>query len=103
MTGLFADSRVVAFDGYSVIAGGWINKYYVQIGWQLACSCAILSYTFVVSYLIIFVIDHIPGLHVRISEESEILGVDEADVRTLFCYLHQGHSLIYVHPFHTAW
>lgn len=34
------------------------------------------------TYLIILVIDHIPGLHVRISEEGEILGVDEAEVST---------------------
>lgn len=90
MTGLFADSRVASFDGYSVITGGWINKIYKQLGWQLAGSLSIISYTFVVSYLIILAIDHIPGLRVRISEESEILGVDEADLGESsydYCYL----------------
>ncbi|KAL8278802.1 hypothetical protein RQP46_008871 [Phenoliferia psychrophenolica] len=62
LTGIFADSRVIVFDGYTVLAGGWINKHFVQVGYQLAASFAIIGYTFVVTYFIIFVIDHIPGL-----------------------------------------
>ena len=38
-----------------------------------------MAYTFVVTYLIIFVIDHIPGLKVRCTEEQEILGIDETE------------------------
>jgi len=40
------------FDG-TVIAGGWINKHYVQLGYQLADSMAILSYSFVVTLIIL--------------------------------------------------
>ncbi|KAK4702337.1 ammonium transporter, Amt family, partial [Phenoliferia sp. Uapishka_3] len=80
LTGLFADSRVVEFDGYSVITGGWINKFYKQLGFQLAGSLSIVAYTFVMTYIILFCIDHVPGLHLRVSEESEILGIDEAEL-----------------------
>ncbi|GAA5869101.1 hypothetical protein JCM1840_000469 [Sporobolomyces johnsonii] len=79
LTAFFADSRVVGFDGYSVVAGGWINHHYVQLGWQLASACAIISYTAVVTYILLFIVDHIPGLKLRASEEAEIVGIDEAE------------------------
>lgn len=31
--------------------------------------------------IILIVIDHIPGLHLRASEEGEIIGIDEDQVR----------------------
>ncbi|GAA5922853.1 hypothetical protein JCM1841_003762 [Sporobolomyces salmonicolor] len=79
LTALFADSRVVAFDGYTEIPGGWINHHYVQLGWQLASACAIISYTAVVTYILLFIVDHIPGLKLRSSEDTEIVGIDEAE------------------------
>ncbi|BGP26862.1 ammonium transmembrane transporter [Rhodotorula toruloides] len=78
LTGLFADARVVDFDGYTVIPGGWINHHYVQLGWQLASATSILAYTAVVTYILIFIVDHIPGLKVRCSEDDEIIGMDES-------------------------
>lgn len=59
-----------------------INKNYRQLGLQMAGSFTIMAYTFVVTYAIIFVIDHIPGLKVRSTEEAEILGIDETEVRS---------------------
>ncbi|KAK4055034.1 hypothetical protein OIO90_003375 [Microbotryomycetes sp. JL221] len=77
LTGLFADSRVAAFDGFTEISGGWINKYYKQLGIQLAPAVAIVGYTAVVTYILLFAIDHIPGLKLRASEDQEVLGIDE--------------------------
>ncbi|KAK4050661.1 hypothetical protein OIV83_003387 [Microbotryomycetes sp. JL201] len=77
LTALFADSRVAAFDGFTEIPGGWINKNYVQLGWQLASACAVMSYTAVVTYILLFIIDHIPGLKLRADEDAEVLGMDE--------------------------
>jgi ammonia channel protein AmtB len=34
--------------------------------------------------IILVAIDHIPGLHLRASEEAEIIGVDEAEVSLVF-------------------
>ncbi|KDE09856.1 hypothetical protein MVLG_00254 [Microbotryum lychnidis-dioicae p1A1 Lamole] len=79
LTGFFADSRVAGFDGYTVIAGGWINKQYKQMGWQLASALAIITWTGVLTYIILFAIDHIPGLHFRATEDQEILGIDETE------------------------
>lgn len=76
LTGIFADSRVAGFDG-TVIPGGWINLNYVQLGYQLANSVAILSYTFVMTTIILVIVDHIPGCSLRANEEGEIIGIDE--------------------------
>ncbi|GAA5938091.1 hypothetical protein JCM3775_005338 [Rhodotorula graminis] len=76
LTGLFADTRVTGFDGYSS-GGGWINHNYEQLGWQLASAVSTMAWTAVVTYIILFVVDHIPGLKLRCSEEGEILGIDE--------------------------
>jgi Amt family ammonium transporter len=42
MTGIFADSRVTGFDG-TVIAGGWINGNFIQLGYQLAGATSIVA------------------------------------------------------------
>lgn len=77
LTGIFADSRVTGFDGLTVIPGGWINQNYIQLGYQLANSVYILAYTFIMTMIILVIIDHIPGLSLRASEEAEIIGIDE--------------------------
>ncbi|GAA5892257.1 hypothetical protein JCM6882_003623 [Rhodosporidiobolus microsporus] len=78
LTALFADSRVTGFDGYTE-ASGWINHNYEQLGWQLASAVTVIAYTAVVTYIILFVVDHIPGLKLRATEEAEIIGIDEAE------------------------
>ncbi|GAA5837292.1 hypothetical protein JCM11251_004956 [Rhodosporidiobolus azoricus] len=78
LTALFADSRVAGFDGYTE-ASGWINHNYEQLGWQLASACTVIAYTAVVTYIILFVVDHIPGLKLRASDDAEIIGIDEAE------------------------
>jgi len=79
LTGLFADSRVTAYDGMTVIPGGWINHYYRQLGIQLANAVSIVSYTAVVTLIILVALDYIPGCSLRASEEAEIIGIDEAE------------------------
>lgn len=36
--------------------------------------------TAVMTYIILFIVDHIPGLKLRSTEETEILGIDETEV-----------------------
>ncbi|KAL7009274.1 hypothetical protein EMMF5_000904 [Cystobasidiomycetes sp. EMM_F5] len=83
LTGLFADSRIVDFDGFSSIPGGWINHNYVQLGYQLADSVAIIAWSFVVTMIICVVLDYIPGLSLRVSEEGELVGCDEDQIGEL--------------------
>ena len=55
---------------------GAIDGHAIQIGYQLADICAISSYSFVVSAMLLFGMKMIPGLNIRVDEESEIMGLD---------------------------
>lgn len=76
-TGVFAQANIAAYDGFSVIPGGWLDGNYIQVGYQLGYSCAVGFYCFVVTYSLMFIIDHIPYCHLRSSVEAEIIGIDE--------------------------
>ena len=77
LTAFFADGRVSSFDGSEASdASGWINHNYIQLGYQLAGSCAGFGWSFVVTGILLVAIDHIPGLKFRCSEEDELMGVD---------------------------
>ncbi|GAA5965785.1 hypothetical protein JCM8115_002999 [Rhodotorula mucilaginosa] len=78
LTGLFADDRVTSFDGYSS-GSGWINHHYIQLGYQLAGAVTIMAYTAVVSLILCYLINWIPGMHFRVSTDSEIVGMDESE------------------------
>jgi Amt family ammonium transporter len=80
MTALFAQSSVAGFDGITVIPGGWFDHHWVQLGYQIADSCASLSYSLVMTTIILWVMHFIPGLALRVDEESEILGIDDAEM-----------------------
>ncbi|PWZ01689.1 putative high affinity ammonium transporter [Testicularia cyperi] len=80
LTAFFADNRVASFDGSDLIPGGWINRNWVQLGYQVADSAAGFGWSFVVSMILLFAIDRIPGCHFRASEDDEMLGIDLAQV-----------------------
>ncbi|KAF8157217.1 ammonium transporter [Crassisporium funariophilum] len=80
LTGLFAQASVAGFDGFSVITGGWLDKNYIQLAYQLADSVAGVSYSFVMTTIILWIMHFIPGLRLRASEEAEILGIDDAEM-----------------------
>lgn len=77
--GLFADSAIIGLDGVNtgLYPGGWVKHHYKQLYQQLAYVCAVIAYSFVVSALLAFIINKIPGLHLRASEEAELLGMDD--------------------------
>ncbi|KAJ7769466.1 ammonium transporter [Mycena metata] len=80
LTGLFAQSRVAFYDGATVIPGGWLDHHYIQLAYQLADSVAALSYSFVMTTIILWIMHFIPTLRLRASEESELLGIDDAEM-----------------------
>lgn len=80
LTAIFADNRVASFDGSALIDGGWINHNWVQLGYQLAASLFCLAWSFVITLLLLFAIDRLPGCHVRVPEEDELLGIDLTQV-----------------------
>lgn len=71
---------IAHLDGYSEIDGGWINHHWVQLGYQVADSVAGFAYAFGGTCIILFVMNLIPGLSLRASEEAEILGIDDAEL-----------------------
>ena len=80
LTGLFAADYIAALDGYSTISGGWLNQNYIQLAYQLCDSVSGFSYSFVMTCIILFLMNLIPGLSLRISEPAEIEGVDYNEI-----------------------
>lgn len=80
MTGLFAADYVAATDGSTKIAGGWINHHWKQLGYQLAASTSIAAWSFVVTAIILLIMDRIPFLRLRLHEDEELMGVDLAEI-----------------------
>jgi Amt family ammonium transporter len=80
LTGLFAQASVAGADGITTITGGWLDHNYRQLGIQLADSVSGLAYSFVMTTIILWIMHFIPGLRLRCNEETEILGVDDAEM-----------------------
>ncbi|KAE8350422.1 ammonium transporter AmtB-like domain-containing protein [Aspergillus coremiiformis] len=77
LTGLFASESISALDG-ATLTGGAIDGNGIQVGRQLAEICAIARYSFVVSYILLVIFKYFPGMHLRVDEESEMMGLDQA-------------------------
>ncbi|CAK7272574.1 low affinity high capacity ammonium permease [Sporothrix epigloea] len=74
----FAADYIIGLDGVNNgTAGGFINHNWRQLYVQIAYLLATTFYTFTVSALLAKVIDLVPGLHLRASEEAELLGMDD--------------------------
>lgn len=52
----------------------------MQLAYQLADSVSGFAYSFGGSCIILFVMNLIPGLKLRASEEAEVLGMDDAEI-----------------------
>ncbi|KAI9787232.1 MAG: hypothetical protein M1839_003468 [Geoglossum umbratile] len=75
LTGVFASSSVSMLDGFTLAPGG-IDGNGIQVAKQLAEIAAISSYSFIVSSVILFTLKYIPGMHLRVTEEVELAGLD---------------------------
>ncbi|KAI0199416.1 ammonium transporter [Astrocystis sublimbata] len=77
LTGLFAADYIAALDGTSEIPGGWVNQNYIQLAYQIADSVAGFSYSFGLTCIILFLLNLIPGLSLRVRPEEEDIGIDD--------------------------
>jgi len=84
--GLFGSDAIIGLDGVNIglintttgsAPGGWLIHNYRQLYIQVAYICAACGYSFVVSAIIAYIINYIPGLKLRASEEAELLGMDD--------------------------
>ena len=75
----FAADYIIGLDGVNtgIINGGWLNHNYKQLYIQVAYIVATTAYAFVMSAILAIIINFIPGLHLRASEEAELLGMDD--------------------------
>jgi Amt family ammonium transporter len=75
----FADDAIVGLDGVNTGSemGGWLIGNWKQLYIQIAFIVASSAYCFVVSAIIAYAINAIPGLKLRASEEAELLGMDD--------------------------
>jgi Amt family ammonium transporter len=80
LTAFFAADYIAHLDGSTTIPGGWLNHNWVQLGYQLADSVAGFSYSFVMTCVILFLMNLVPGLSLRASAEDEDIGLDDAQL-----------------------
>jgi len=75
----FGASYIIGLDGVNLEYGpvGWVEHNWKQLYIQFAYSIACLAWAFGVSAILAFGINKIPGLHLRASEEAELLGMDD--------------------------
>lgn len=71
---------IANLDGSEPIEGGWITRHFVQLGYQLAGTTAGIAWSFVVTCIILFVMNLVPGLSLRVTAEEEELGLDDAQL-----------------------
>ncbi|KAF7310842.1 Ammonium transporter [Mycena chlorophos] len=80
LTAIFAQAKVAAYDGFTVIPGGWLDRHWIQLAWHVADSVAGLSYSFVVTTMILWAMHYIPGLRLRASAPIEAIGIDHSEM-----------------------
>jgi len=80
LTGIFSASWIANLDGGDYPPMGWIEQHYIQLGYQLAGICAAFSWSFVLSCLILFLMNLVPGLALRVSVDDEEIGADDCQL-----------------------
>lgn len=76
--GIFGADYIIGLDGVNNgLTAGAITGEPAAIYKQIAYIVAVTAYSFVVSAILAFAIDKIPGLKLRASEEAELLGMDD--------------------------
>jgi len=83
---LFGADYIVGLDGVTTGSsnpttgsgiGGWVIHNYRQFYIQLAYVVATTGYAFVMSAILAYIVNYIPGLHLRASTEAELIGMDD--------------------------
>jgi Amt family ammonium transporter len=77
LTGIFGQAWIYDLDGMGPYGSlGGMDGVGVQVGRQLAEIVAIASYSFTVSCVLLYALKFIPGMHLRVSSEAEMMGLD---------------------------
>jgi Amt family ammonium transporter len=73
-------SWIAKLDGVEWDALGWIEHNWIQMGYQFAGTVAAFSWTFVLTCIILFLLNLVPGLSLRATPEEEELGMDDVQL-----------------------
>ncbi|KAI9222282.1 ammonium transporter AmtB-like domain-containing protein [Blastocladiella britannica] len=79
LTGIFADREIISMDDGAEEKGGAVSGNPVLIVYQLVAIATVICWSFLVTYLIAFLMAK-AGLSLRASEEDEELGVDHSQM-----------------------
>ncbi len=79
LTGVFAERRWSELDGEILQYSGLIEGETV-IYWQLAASIACFAWSFFMTCIILFVINKIPGLSLKLESADQLQGIDAAEM-----------------------
>lgn len=79
LTGIFAQQWVARLDGQE-IPGGWVDGNWIQVPLQLCGSVVGAAWSFFWTFLIVFVMDKLPFVHLRMKESDQEIGVDLAEM-----------------------
>ncbi|RDW87326.1 ammonium transporter-4 [Coleophoma crateriformis] len=80
-TGLFARKDVAYYDGFTEIEGGvFFDGNVKQVGIQILEAVVGFTWSFVASYVIVALIDCVPGLEVLAVNDDVMSGMDEAQM-----------------------
>jgi Amt family ammonium transporter len=86
LTGIFAEQWVIALgfpEGTAADAmpkGGWLDGNWIQVPVQLAAIGSVSVWSFVVTYIILVILNKIPSFKLRLADEDEIIGTDWAEM-----------------------
>jgi Amt family ammonium transporter len=70
-------NQIYDLDGMGPYDGlGGMDGVGVQVGRQLAEIVSIAAYSFIVSCVLLYALKFIPGMHLRVSNEAEMMGLD---------------------------
>jgi Amt family ammonium transporter len=56
---------------------GWVDRNWVQLGYQIAGTVAVFAWSFTLTCIILFLLNLVPGLSLRASPEMEEVGMDD--------------------------
>lgn len=102
LTGIFAQQEVIALsynEGDVVPLGGWLDGNFIQLPIQMAAIVTVSIWSFVVTYIILVVINKIPFLRLRLNDEAEMMGVDWSEMgERAYAYLPMTESGEFITP-----
>jgi Amt family ammonium transporter len=75
LTGIFATQAISSLDGGSRFPGG-IDGNAIQVGKQFAEITSISLWSFGCTSVLLLAMKYIPGLHLRVQDEAEMIGYD---------------------------